>query len=342
MIRNTCLVNADTTEYIKTLPDNCIDLIATDPPYFRVKSNDWDNQWKGEGEYLQWLEGLFAEFWRVLKPAGCLYVFCGHHLAADTELMLRQRFNVLNHIIWAKPSGRWNGCQKESLRSYFPATERILFADHYQGPYRPKSGGYAVKCQRLKQQVMQPLIDYFQGARQALGVTAKEIKAATGKCMASHWFSASQWQLPGEADYLKLQVLFDQIARDKHQLNELQAPHHQLVVRYQALNRQYAELVAQYHLLRRPFQVSAAVPYTDVWTFKPVPFYPGKHPCEKPADMMEHIITSSSRPGDVVADFFMGSGSTIKAVIKLGRIGLGVELEEERFLQTRREIYSVD
>lgn len=80
------------------------------------------------------------------------------------------------------------------------------------------------------------------------------------------------------------------------------------------------------------------MPYIDVWTFAPVASYPGKHPCEKPADLMEHIIATSSRPGDVVADFFMGSGATIKAAKKLGRRAIGVELEEERFLQTKAEI----
>ncbi|TKI02066.1 site-specific DNA-methyltransferase, partial [Martelella alba] len=72
--------------------------------------------------------------------------------------------------------------------------------------------------------------------------------------------------------------------------------------------------------------------------FPPVQHYPGKHPCEKPAAMMRHIIQASSRPGDVVADFFMGSGSTIKAALNLGRSVIGVELEEERFLQTQEEI----
>lgn len=39
------LYNNDALAILKTLPDNYIDLIATDPPYFRVKSCAWDNQW---------------------------------------------------------------------------------------------------------------------------------------------------------------------------------------------------------------------------------------------------------------------------------------------------------
>ncbi|HFV1824191.1 TPA: site-specific DNA-methyltransferase, partial [Escherichia coli] len=115
-------------------------------------------------------------------------------------------------------------------------------------------------------------------------------------------------------------------------------PHHQLVSTYSELNRQYASLLEEYKSLRRYFSVSAAVPYTDVWTYKPVQYYPGKHPCEKPADMLRQIIEASSHPGDLVADFFMGSGSTIKAAMALGRRVIGVELETERFEQTVGEI----
>ncbi|HAX6903646.1 TPA: site-specific DNA-methyltransferase, partial [Escherichia coli] len=47
------------------------------------------------------------------------------------------------------------------------------------------------------------------------------------------------------------------------------------------------------------------------------------------------------RPGDLVADFFMGSGSTIKAALSLGRRAIGIELESERFEQTVSEIREV-
>lgn len=99
-INSVELVNADSLQYIATLPDNSIDLIVTDPPYFKVKPNGWDNQWKGDEDYLRWLDMCLAQFWRVLKPAGSLYLFSGHRLAADIEIMMRERFNILNHIIW--------------------------------------------------------------------------------------------------------------------------------------------------------------------------------------------------------------------------------------------------
>jgi len=46
--------------------------------------------------------------------------------------------------------------------------------------------------------------------------------------------------------------------------------------------------------------------------------------------------------GEHDADFFMGSGSTIKEASKLGRFALGVELEEERYNQTWGEIFPKD
>ncbi|MFO6427074.1 DNA methyltransferase [Escherichia coli] len=110
------LINAHCLEFIRTLPENSVDLIVTDPPYFKVKPEGWDNQWKGDADYLQWLDQCLATVLAGIKTRRSLYLFCGHRLASDTELMMRERFNVLNHIIWAKPSGRWNGCNKESLR----------------------------------------------------------------------------------------------------------------------------------------------------------------------------------------------------------------------------------
>lgn len=337
------LVNADCLHYLKTLDDNSVDLILTDPPYFRVKANSWDNQWPDVESFLAWLDEVLVEFWRVLKPNGSLYLFCGSTLGADTEMLMRSRFEVLNHIIWAKPSGPWRRMHKPDLRKFFPSTERILFAGHYNAEgFAKGSAGYTSKCKALKQDVFKPLMDYFINARKELGITAKEINEATNSKMCSHWFSPNQWALPNEQQYKKLQKLF------KAKAGQLSKSHKELSEQYQSLQQTYGSLVkeyddlkAQYENLRRPFGVTADVPYTDVWHFAPVQYYLGKHPCEKPAAMLEHIITTSSREGDVVLDAFMGSGSTGKACVALGRKFIGIEFEEETYDKTRKEIHDV-
>ncbi len=79
-----------------------------------------------------------------------------------------------NHIIWAKPSGRWNGCNKESLRAYFSGNRahsvcRTLYRDRIAR----KDDGYVAQGRELKQHVMAPLISYFRDARKSLGIIVK-------------------------------------------------------------------------------------------------------------------------------------------------------------------------
>lgn len=331
------LICGDAISVAQQLSAGSIDLIVVDPPYYRVKDEAWDNQWPTPDAYLAWLEQVVVALQRLLKPNGSMYLFCSSRMSADIEVMMRRHLRQLNHIVWAKPSGKWIGCHKESLRSYWPATERIIFAEQYGADGSAKTGsGYESACQGLRRQVFAPLIEYFRAAREASGVTAADIKAVTGVDMASHWFGYSQWQLPSQAQYERLQTLFaERLGRDYQTLTETyQGLHHT----YQTLAASYEQLKAAFDRLRRPFAVTKHVPYTDVWAYPPVQHYPGKHPCEKPALMMEHIIEASSRPGDLVADFFMGSGRTGKEAVKLGRRFIGVELERERFEQTRQEM----
>lgn len=57
--------------------------------------------------------------------------------------------------------------------------------------------------------------------------------------------------------------------------------------------------------------------------------------------MLSDIANASSRPGDLIADFFIGSGSTIKKVVKLGRRAIGVEIETDHFNQPVAEVSEV-
>lgn len=55
----------------------------------------------------------------------------------------------------------------------------------------------------------------------------------------------------------------------------------------------------------------------------------GSHPTQKPLALLERIVASTSREGDVVLDPFAGSGTTGLACLKLGRRFLGIELNDE-------------
>lgn len=55
------------------------------------------------------------------------------------------------------------------------------------------------------------------------------------------------------------------------------------------------------------------------------------HPTEKPVDLMAHYIQNSTDIGDSVLDPFMGSGTTLVACQRLGRRGIGIEINEKYF-----------
>jgi hypothetical protein len=50
------------------------------------------------------------------------------------------------------------------------------------------------------------------------------------------------------------------------------------------------------------------------------------YPTQKPEMLLERIILASSNPGDIVADFFCGSGTTAVVASKLGRRFIGSDL----------------
>jgi site-specific DNA-methyltransferase (adenine-specific) len=61
---------------------------------------------------------------------------------------------------------------------------------------------------------------------------------------------------------------------------------------------------------------------TDVWWHTIVPTNGSErtgYPTQKPLGILKRIITASSNPGDLVLDFFAGSGTTGEAALLLGR-----------------------
>jgi site-specific DNA-methyltransferase (adenine-specific) len=309
------------------MEDASVDLILTDPPYFRVKGEAWDRQWDSEAAFLGWMGELCREWRRLLKPNGTLYVFASPRMAGRVEAVVGNVLRVLSHVVWDKTDEghRGKSAGKESLRSWWPASERIICAEQFgaDGMARGDSG-YSGACDKARGFVFEPLRAYLDGERRRAGVSREAISAATEtSTMQGHWFGTAQWQLPTAKHYAALRLLFNANGGDY------------LRREYEDLRREYEDLRREYEDLRRPFFVTADVQYTDVWRFAPVTYYPGKHPCEKPQDLLRHIITASSRPGALVLDCFAGTGSTGLAAMATGRNAVLVE-KCEKYLEAAR------
>jgi len=52
------------------------------------------------------------------------------------------------------------------------------------------------------------------------------------------------------------------------------------------------------------------------------------HPCAKPFLAWRRLLSNIAKPGHVILDPFMGSGTTLRAAKDLGMRGIGIEIEE--------------
>lgn len=72
---------------------------------------------------------------------------------------------------------------------------------------------------------------------------------------------------------------------------------------------------------------------SNLWSDITVPFWSmsenTEHPTQKPEKLVAKLILASSRPGDIVFDPFLGSGTTVAVAKKLGRGFCGVEIDAD-------------
>ena len=83
----------------------------------------------------------------------------------------------------------------------------------------------------------------------------------------------------------------------------------------------------------------------SVWTFtspKNSEKTFGKHPTQKPLDLLNRIIKASTNEGDVVLDPFLGSGTTAVSCVLNNRKYIGIEKEKEYFELAKKRVEDVE
>ncbi len=141
------LLHGNSLEVLRTLGDESVDCVWTDPPYLlsndgitcvsgrmvKVNKGDWDRSRGIELDHefnRQWL----AECHRLLTPGGTIWVSGTLHVYLSVGMAMQQLgFRILNDIVWEKPSPPPNlGC-----RCFTHTSEMLLWAT------KAKRGGRA-------------------------------------------------------------------------------------------------------------------------------------------------------------------------------------------------------
>jgi site-specific DNA-methyltransferase (adenine-specific) len=305
------LAAGDSLELIRLIPDKTISLILTDPPYHATKKKSiyGDTHFQEDQHYLKWIEQYAKEWRRILRPNGTLFCYCDSSMAARLEILFSDTFNVLSHIVWTKPNepgfdGWKNKMKKESLRQWYSHSERIIFAE-------PATDGNLHRS---------PFGEFLRKKRhmcELSGHQLTELIGAYGKV--NHGGAVSNWEAgrntPSREQYEKICSVF--------------------------LNTGKIDTMPPYEDVIRPFIMDGFKEFTDVWTFPSVKPYKGKHPAEKPLNMLRHAIEATSYPDDIVLDCFAGSGSTAIAATSLGRKSISIEIEEKwvQSISVRLKLY---
>jgi adenine-specific DNA-methyltransferase len=315
------LYHGDCRDVLPGVAPGSVDVLLTDPPYFQVKDEEWDRQWKKRDDFLGWLGGVLDMAKPLLKPSASVWVFASPFMARAVEDLVGDRFRVLNSIRWVKEAGWHNKAEVETQRRYLTPWEAVVLAEQYDD-------AYGEQAHALHKQVFAPIGRYLAQERERAGLTRSQVEVALGYASRSdptrgtalcyRWEEGSS--LPTAEAYGKLRVLLGDGYLDRE--------YEDLRREYEDLRREYEDLRREYEDLRRPFRLSDRGPVSDLWTFPPVMGYPGKHPCEKPLPMIRHMIETSSRAGALILDPFAGSGATLRACKELGRRCIGIEIEQ--------------
>lgn len=188
--------NQDCLKFLRGIEDRSIDLICTDPPYFRVVNDEWDNQWFTSDEYYEWCIQWINELGRVAKWSCSFWLFgFPQQLTKLLPSIEKAGFTFRQQIIVHKGMQAVAGRTSNKLKMFPTATESIFFF-HYEA--------------------RDHIRDILQSEIKRLGWNGRNVNAYLGKattgggtfaCIASMKKPREHRTYPTKCDWQKLQEI---------------------------------------------------------------------------------------------------------------------------------------
>jgi DNA modification methylase len=280
------------------LPDQSVDLIIADPPYFEILG-DFDFIWDSFDEYLKDVEKWAIECKRLLAENGTLFWYGDAKRIAYAQIIFDKYFNLVNSLVWENTNPHKQQIRfSKGLRSFAPITERILM--------------YSNDQYNLTQCVFN-IRDYIrEEIQKAKGkISFKEINQAFGTATNGGGVASACLSLKKSEPAMMTKEMYQKIQKWCH-------PY---------LRREYEDLRREYEDLRRPFDN-----FNNFGDVIHLPNYEGgkyKHPTIKPEALTRALMLTCSKPDALVLVPFAGSGTECAMAQKENRNFIGFEIDEK-------------
>lgn len=300
-----------------------IKLIYIDPPFGigndrcieagdGIKEQEaYDDSWgKNLNVYLWMMYERLVLIKDLLAADGSIYVHLDYHTSHYIKIIMDELFgrdNLVNQIIWQR-TGAHNDPQAFG-RNY----DIILF--------------YQKSAKRVWNK---PLVDYDEA----------HLKRYFQQDAAGRWFRLNNPTGKGYQDHTR-DFGRGQVKppRDRHwSITQGQ------IDKWLAENR-VVFTSSGYPFVKKYLDEMSGKPVQSIWTDLIPPRSSREltgFPTQKPEKLLERIIEASSNPGDLVADFFCGSGTTLVAAEKLGRRWLGCDSSKVAIKITKNRLLGIE
>lgn len=291
------IICGENLEVLKQIPDNFIDLIYIDPPFFTQEDyNDFGDKWNNLDEYLKFMQRRIQELYRILKSTGTFYLHCDCHANAYLRILCDQIFgytNFHNEIIWKRTNS-----PKAQTEEFGKQHDTILFYS------KSKTYVYHKIYKPIKGKSLDPYIyndNDGKGKYRLIEIIANGTQ---------NWDSRKELVWHGyKAKYLYTE----------DNLNKM----HQDGVIYISKNGRPSK--------KQYLSEMQGIVLSDIWTDNEVSPLQGlseeyqNYSTQKPESLLIRIIKASSNENDLILDCFCGSGTTLVVSKSLNRKYIGID-----------------
>lgn len=298
----------DNLDVLSGMPDECVDLIYLDPPFFSNRNYEviWGDEaelrsfrdrWQGGIDtYLDWIEPRLRQMHRLLKDTGTLYLHCDPSASHYLKVMLDGLFgraNFRNEIVWQR-----SGAKNDPKR--FGRTHDLIL-------FYTKSAKFSWNPQ------YSPIID------ENIRKNYTAIEEETGRryrlsdLTANKGGGDTNYEWHGVRPYKGRHWAYSREKMDR------------MLAEGRIVFRRTGMPAFKRYLDERP-----GTPLQDVWTDVPGLASSSRervgYPTQKPEALLDRIIAASSNEGDVVLDPYCGCGTTIAVAQRMKRQWIGIDI----------------